>query len=250
VDSSEEDDDDDDDEEDQDGGGVPTFAHHHQPSPHLSSAKHALSDAFHAGPTASNAATSSTANAAITSLLRMARQINSSVLSAAAPPPHPSHESGVSGGKQAYDNLSAFTDELLMASHEAAAAETSSGKQSTSTAVLCTTLHQAKGLEYDLVYLPYMTEGSVPLLPRGIQPNTLEYIEHIEEERRLCYVGYTRARRQLVLSWAAEGSDRGGGGGMDVAKPSRFLPQAQMPTGANAAGGQQKVDGWDAWAKA
>ena len=201
ADSSEEDDDDDDDEEDQDGGGVPTFAHHHQPSPHLSSAKHALSDAFHAGPTASPATTSSTANAAITSLLRMARQINSSVLSAASPPPHPSHESGVSGGKQAYDNLSAFTDELLMASHEAAAAETSSGKQSTSTAVLCTTLHQAKGLEYDLVYLPYMTEGSVPLLPRGIQPNTLEYIEHIEEERRLCYVGYTRADPPAKHGW-------------------------------------------------
>jgi DNA helicase-2/ATP-dependent DNA helicase PcrA len=72
-------------------------------------------------------------------------------------------------------------------------------------AVTLATLHSAKGLEWDCVYIAGVSEG---LLPIGYARTELA----VEEERRLFYVGVTRARRQLRLSWA--GPNR---------EPSRFL---------------------------
>jgi DNA helicase-2/ATP-dependent DNA helicase PcrA len=75
----------------------------------------------------------------------------------------------------------------------------------TLSAVTLATLHSAKGLEWDTVYIAGASEG---LLPIGYAKT-----EHaVEEERRLFYVGITRARRKLRLSWA--GPNR---------QPSRFL---------------------------
>ncbi len=58
------------------------------------------------------------------------------------------------------------------------------------------TLHSAKGLEFDLVVMTGLEEGVFPT------SRALFDDEKMEEERRLCYVGITRARRRLIMSWA------------------------------------------------
>lgn len=58
------------------------------------------------------------------------------------------------------------------------------------------TLHNAKGLEYDNVFIVGLEKG---LLPHS---RSLEQMAELEEERRLCYVGMTRAKKNLHLSWA------------------------------------------------
>ncbi|MBN9644443.1 ATP-dependent DNA helicase UvrD2 [Corynebacterium mendelii] len=64
-------------------------------------------------------------------------------------------------------------------------------------AVTLTSLHAAKGLEWDTVFLVGLTEGSVPI-SQAIKSGDYQ----IEEERRLFYVGVTRAREKLLCSWA------------------------------------------------
>lgn len=76
------------------------------------------------------------------------------------------------------------------------------------------TLHAAKGLEYDLVFLSGMEEGVFP------HSRSLGEEAAIEEERRLCYVGITRARKKLHLSLA---SSRALFGDLRFNPPSRFL---------------------------
>jgi len=66
-------------------------------------------------------------------------------------------------------------------------------------AVTLSTIHAAKGLEWDLVYLIGLTEGYLPI---SYAQTELE----ISEERRLLYVGLTRAREELALSWAKRDS--------------------------------------------
>lgn len=63
--------------------------------------------------------------------------------------------------------------------------------------VVMMTLHSAKGLEYPYVFIAGMEEGIFP----GNQ--VMYYPEEVEEERRLCYVGITRAKQQLYLTNAA-----------------------------------------------
>jgi DNA helicase-2/ATP-dependent DNA helicase PcrA len=76
------------------------------------------------------------------------------------------------------------------------------------------TLHRAKGLEWDAVLLPQLEEGTLPI-------RQAESVEEIAEERRLFYVGLTRARRHLALSWAER---RVGSGDREARRrPSRFL---------------------------
>ncbi|WP_197517051.1 MULTISPECIES: ATP-dependent DNA helicase UvrD2 [unclassified Mycobacterium] len=90
--------------------------------------------------------------------------------------------------------------------------------------VTLASLHAAKGLEWDAVFLVGLADGTLPIshaLAHGPES------EAVEEERRLLYVGITRARVHLALSWALARSP----GGRQSRKPSRFLngiaPQAR-----------------------
>jgi DNA helicase-2/ATP-dependent DNA helicase PcrA len=80
--------------------------------------------------------------------------------------------------------------------------------------VVLMTLHSAKGLEFDAIFLAGLEEG---LMPHSRSHHSREALE---EERRLCYVGMTRARQRLSLSWAR---NRRVFGQRRPSQPSRFL---------------------------
>ena len=81
-------------------------------------------------------------------------------------------------------------------------------------AITLITLHQAKGLEFPVVFMVGMEEGLLPH-SRSVDDPT-----QLEEERRLCYVGVTRAKERLYLLRAFR---RGFRGGSEPGTPSRFL---------------------------
>ena len=81
--------------------------------------------------------------------------------------------------------------------------------------VTLASLHSAKGLEWDAVFLVGLSDGTLPTTYAKTN-------EQIEEERRLLYVGVTRARQWLWLSY---GQTRSGGG--RARRPCRFLPQLE-----------------------
>jgi DNA helicase-2/ATP-dependent DNA helicase PcrA len=85
------------------------------------------------------------------------------------------------------------------------------------------TLHAAKGLEFTAVVLSGLEEGTFPRAPWG-DPSPREEADAYDEERRLCYVGITRAKRRLTLSLARRriGYRDGGAAWRDM-EPSRFL---------------------------
>jgi len=89
------------------------------------------------------------------------------------------------------------------------------------TGVTLMTVHMAKGLEWPVVTLAGLEDGLFPLARSAGEPGGLE------EERRLCYVGLTRAREKLYLSWART---RYRTGRLELSEPSRFLEA--LPAGA------------------
>ncbi len=90
--------------------------------------------------------------------------------------------------------------------------------------ITLSTLHRAKGLEWDAVFLPQLEEGTLPIRQAASD------FAALAEERRLLYVGITRARRHLCLSWA---HNRVGVKGTTArARPSRFI--AELRPGAVA----------------
>jgi DNA helicase II / ATP-dependent DNA helicase PcrA len=78
--------------------------------------------------------------------------------------------------------------------------------------VTIASLHAAKGLEWDAVFLPTLVDGVMPIVYASTP-------EAVEEERRLLYVGVTRARERLLISWSLARS----AGGRRSRRPSPFL---------------------------
>lgn len=104
------------------------------------------------------------------------------------------------------------------------------------------TIHNAKGLEFPVVFLAGMEDGLFP------HSRSLNDDAGMEEERRLCYVGMTRAERKLTLSWARF-RRKFGGGPAEPTMPSRFLSEVPkslvVRAGANStasAGGDEEVE--------
>ena len=116
-----------------------------------------------------------------------------------------------------FSNLEDFLSEAVLMS--------SSDEESAKNSVTLMTLHAAKGLEFPVVFIVGMEEG---LFPSIRDDNEAE----IEEERRLAYVGMTRAREKLYLSFA---SSRYSMGQKSYNMPSRFLTElGYNPYGSSA----------------
>jgi len=100
--------------------------------------------------------------------------------------------------------------------------------------VTLASLHAAKGLEWEAVFLVGLADGTLPI-SYATAPGSLE------EERRLFYVGVTRARRQLTMSWALSRAP----GGRRPRSPSRFLDglRPAPPPRVRAAAKRPRPDG-------
>ena len=105
--------------------------------------------------------------------------------------------------------LSAFLDQASLDSGDTQADESDD-------AVQLMTLHSAKGLEFQLVFLAGMEEGLFP------HKMSMDNLAGLEEERRLCYVGITRAKNKLYLSHA---ESRRLHGDVTLCRPSRFIKE-------------------------
>lgn len=103
--------------------------------------------------------------------------------------------------------LTAFLDKAALDAGDTQAEESED-------AVQLMTLHSAKGLEFQLVFLAGLEEGLFP------HKMSMDSLNGLEEERRLCYVGITRAKSKLYLSHA---ESRRMHGEVNLCRPSRFI---------------------------
>ncbi len=112
--------------------------------------------------------------------------------------------------READASLGGFVDRLSLLS------EADEAKGSNDARVWMMTMHAAKGLEFPVVIVAGMEEGLFP------HSRSIEDEDEVEEERRLCYVGLTRARERLILTSAAR---RRVFGDYQSTDPSRFLDE-------------------------
>ena len=117
------------------------------------------------------------------------------------------HEStrGMKNLKQWEDYIEDYTEKLN---------EQAKRQRDRKEGVTVSTLHAVKGLEYDIVYILNVNEGSIPYRKAVLA-------EAVEEERRLFYVGMTRARRKLVLAYVNRQYEK-------EREPSRFLEETGL----------------------
>jgi DNA helicase-2/ATP-dependent DNA helicase PcrA len=127
--------------------------------------------------------------------------------------------------------LAALADDLVVASPAARLPElvrelderAAAQHAPTVQGVTLASLHAAKGLEWDCVFLVGCSDGLIPI-------SMADGAAAVEEERRLLYVGLTRARRELRLSWSSSRNP----GGRSSRRPSRFLDGAAGVLGEGA----------------
>jgi DNA helicase II / ATP-dependent DNA helicase PcrA len=127
---------------------------------------------------------------------------------------------GQAGAVQRDVTLTAFNDELSRRAEQQHAP--------TVAGVTLASLHSAKGLEWDAVFLVGLADGTLPT-------TYAKTPEQLEEERRLLYVGVTRARQWLWLSY---GQARSPGG--RARRPCRFLPQLERTSATERAGDRSR----------
>ena len=126
------------------------------------------------------------------------------------------------------DGLTAFLEGVTLVSDV-------DGLDETVDAATLITLHQAKGLEFPVVFIVGMEDGILPHIRSFDDPGQME------EERRLCYVGITRAKRRVYLVRAFRRNFRGSS---NVSQPSRFLddiPRHLVSGGSRWAGEKSQV---------
>jgi DNA helicase-2/ATP-dependent DNA helicase PcrA len=137
----------------------------------------------------------------------------------------PEPPAGRGRGRERWESLQALAqlaEDFFAASPQASlaglaaelAARSAIGHAPVLEGVTLASLHAAKGLEWEVVFLAGLTDGMLPIVYAQTD-------EAIEEERRLLYVGITRARDLLCLSWALARS----GDGRARRKPSRFVEE-------------------------
>lgn len=105
--------------------------------------------------------------------------------------------------------------------------------------VLLMTLHAAKGLEFPAVFMCGMEDG---LFPSDMSLDSDTQAEEMEEERRLCYVGITRAKESLTLTSAAERMVRGEVKSHEISRFVREIPRSLVDLGDEQPGMGRKLD--------
>jgi DNA helicase-2/ATP-dependent DNA helicase PcrA len=134
-------------------------------------------------------------------------------------------------GREAEPSLNGFVDRLSLL------ADADEEQGTRDARIWMMTLHSAKGLEFPTVILAGLEEGLFP------HSRSREDEDELEEERRLCYVGMTRARATLVLTGAAR---RRVFGEYQSSEPSRFIDEVPaelvdrlLPSSSSTSGGRQ-----------
>ncbi|MGE0496700.1 MAG: ATP-dependent helicase [Ramlibacter sp.] len=125
------------------------------------------------------------------------------------------------------------TKSLLEVAQTIALLSTISEREQDQNVVTLSTLHAAKGLEWPHVMLVGVTEGLLPFklgdddnpTGRADGPMSEGILQRLQEERRLMYVGITRAQRSLAVSWTRK---RKKGREMIAAQPSRFIAEMAL----------------------
>jgi ATP-dependent DNA helicase Rep len=150
---------------------------------------------------------------------------------------------GSNGGKSIEFGEAAETKSLLDVAQTISLLSTLSEREQDQNVVTLSTLHASKGLEWPHVMLVGATEGMLPFklgdddtsdVPAesdetGTTSDSGAFAQRLQEERRLMYVGITRAQRSLAVSWTRR---RKKGREMIAAQPSRFIAEMGLDQAA------------------